>query len=428
MRIGEKQRFADNAIVEFNPRTALEEAKRCLLCHEAPCSAACPAGTNPAKFIRSVRFNNIKGAAETIRTNNPLAGSCAKICPCNKLCQEACSRCGIDKPIKIGKIQSFVVKQEQLFDMEVMSRVNKEKKGRIACIGAGPASLTVAAKLAECGYDVVVYEMAEKAGGIMTYGITPERLPQDVVDYDISLIEKLGVKFEFLKEINSIMHLKDEGFDAIFIGIGLWEAKKPSIPGSDLKGVWTALDYLKAARISNSRFEAGNRVVVIGGGDVAMDCAATAKLAGADKVMVYYRRTIEEAPADIDEMRYVQDMGVTITTEFIPNEIIRDSSKNNFILFKGRDGESSAKIKADTIVFAIGQKPKNILNLDLLDVNEAGCVKVDENGFSGVDGIFAAGDIVNGGMTVVEAVGTGKNVAKAIINYLEKREGVVDGC
>lgn len=420
-----KKTYTDQAMQGYNLRTAREEARRCLICHDAPCSKGCPAGTDPASFIQSVRFNNVKGAAETIRKNNPFGASCANVCPYDKLCQEACSRCGIDKPIEIGKLQRFVMEQEKSFGMKTIEVPTVKKAGSVACIGAGPASLTVASKLAEAGYDITVFEAEQKAGGMLTYGIVPARLPQEAVDHDIQLIADLGVKFSFGKKVASVEDLKAKGFDAVFVGTGLWASKKVDIPGADLKGVWSAAEYLKTARETNGIFDSGKKVIVIGGGDVAMDCAATAKLAGADKVMIYYRRTIEEAPADIEEIKYVQAMGVTITTEFAPIEILADEDHVGFVSFKGRDGLSEAKVMADTVVFAVGQAPELLSNPGELKLNEKGNIMAAaETGETGVIGVFAAGDIVNGGKTVVEAVAEGKKVAAAIIEYLEKKEGV----
>lgn len=400
-----KKEYLEEAVQRYNLRTAREEARRCLLCHDAPCSKACPAGTDPAKFIRSLRFNNVKGAAETIRKNNPLGGSCAKVCPYDQLCQEACSRCGIDKPIEIGRIQSFLTDQEKAFGMTNMQAPAEKKPAKVACIGAGPASLSVAAALAQNGIEVTLYDAQEKAGGILSYGILPARLPQEVVDYDIQLIKDLGVNFVLGKKIESAESLKKQGYDAVFVGCGMWGTKKVDIPGANVKGVFYAMDYLKAARETDGKSETGTKVIVIGGGDVAMDCAATAKLAGAEKVMIYYRRTIEEAPAEIAEIKYVQSMGVTITTEFAPEAIIEKDGAVDFVQFKGRDGISEAKVKADTVVFAIGQAAEEMSGVDQ-------------------EGVFAGGDYVNGGKTVVEAVAEGKEAAASIIEYLEEKAGV----
>lgn len=421
-----KAKYTDEAVAGFTPRTAMEEAARCLLCVDAPCSKGCPAGTDPAKFIRSIRFRNVKGAAETIRENNVLGGSCARICPYDRLCEEACSRCGIDRPIEIGKLQRFVVEQEKALKMKILTAPAKKKAAQVACIGSGPASLACAAKLAQAGYRVTIFEAESKAGGVLTYGITPARLPQHVVDFDIKTVKDLGVKFVFNTKVGediTIDELKKAGFKAIFIGTGLWSPKIPDIPGKDLKGVMSAIDFLKAARESKGAFDPGKRVVVIGGGDVAMDCATTAKLLKAENVMIYYRRTLEEAPANMSEIQYAISLGVTITTNFAPKEIIGDK-KVEYIVFKGRDGVSEAKVAADTVVFAIGQAPEDMTKLAPVKVTEKGTIVANAKGKTNVPGIFAAGDIVNGGKTVVEAVAAGKAAADEIIGYLEKKEGV----
>lgn len=400
-----KKEYLEEAVQGYNLRTAKEEAARCLLCHDAPCSEACPGNTDPAKFIRSLRFNNVKGAAETIRKNNPLGASCARVCPYDRLCQEACSRCGIDKPIEIGRIQSFLTEQEKIFHMRIAKAPDQKKAGKVACIGAGPASLTAAAVLAKDGYEVTVYDKEQKAGGMLTYGIIPSRLPKQVVDHDIQLIKELGVQLQLGQKVESPATLLAEGYDAVFVGTGMWKSKLLDIPGKEAKGVYDALDYLKAARESDGKFDHGNKVVVLGGGDVAMDCAATAKLAGAGKVMIYYRRTIEEAPAEIAQVEYAQSMAVTITTEFAPEKIITKDGKVDFIQFIGRDGESTARVKADTVVLAIGQTAEKIEGVE-------------------ADGVFAGGDAVNGGKTVIEAVAEGKEAAASMIEYLNQKVGV----
>ncbi|MBR0597148.1 FAD-dependent oxidoreductase [Sinanaerobacter chloroacetimidivorans] len=421
-----KAKYTADAVDGFTPRTAMEEAARCLLCIDAPCSKGCPAGTDPGKFIRSIRFRNIKGAAETIRENNILGGSCARVCPYDRLCEEACSRCGIDRPIEIGKLQRFAVEQEKAHKMKILAAPSKKKADKVACIGSGPASLACAAKLAQAGYQVTIFEAAEKAGGVLTYGITPARLPQHVVDFDIKAVKDLGVKFVFDTKVGediTVEELKKADFKAIFVGAGLWEAKVPEIPGKDLKGVTNAIDFLKAARDSKGDFNPGKNVVVIGGGDVAMDCATTAKLLGAENVAIYYRRTLEEAPANMAEIQYATSLGVTITTNFAPAELVGDKNVE-FAVFKGRDGASSAKVAADTVVFAIGQAPEDMTKIAPVKVADKGTIAANAKGKTNVAGIFAAGDIVNGGKTVVEAVAAGKEAAAEIIEYLEKKEGV----
>ena len=385
----------------FNYRLAMEEASRCLLCEDAPCSKGCPAGTDPAKFIRSFRFKNIKGAAETIRENNPLGGSCAWVCPYDRMCEEECSRCGIDKPIQIGKIQRYLVEEEQAMSAKFVGAGKKIGK-KVALIGAGPASLACARELAIAGVDTTIFEKQAKAGGVLRYGITPTRLPDRVVDFDIELIKELGVKFEFGKEIKfeDIAKLKND-YDAVFVGVGLWDSKKVNIEGSELKGVESAIDFLFKARTGEIK-ELPKRVVVIGGGDVAMDCATTARQLGSEKACICYRRSIEEAPANIDEISFVREMGIPIYTGFAPEKICGENGRVTGLVAKGMKDDNEMTLKADMVIFAIGQE------------------QVEEyKDFVAGDGVFSGGDALHGvGITVVESVCEGKEAAYQILDYI----------
>ena len=413
-----KSTYLAEAVAGFTPRTAMEEAARCLLCYDAPCSQACPAGTDPAKFIRSIRFRNVKGAAETIRENNVMGGTCAYVCPYDRLCEGACSRCGIDKPIQIGKLQRYAIEQEKALGMKTLSAPAEKKAAKVACIGAGPASLACAAMLAQEGYEVTIYEAEAKAGGVLTYGITPSRLPQEVVDHDVKQVEDLGVKFVFNTKVGKDVKVEDlqKEYAAIFVGAGLWQAKLPEVPGTDKAGVVTAVDFLKAARTSGGTYNPGKKVVVIGGGNVAMDCAVTAKLLGAETALVY-RRTIEEAPAEMAEIQHIVDLGVSITTNFAPAEVL-GGDKVEAMKFKGRDGVSEAAIACDTVVFAIGQAAEDMTAVAPVAVNDKGLIVV-AGSKTNVAGIFAAGDVAHGGKTVVEAVAAGKIAAIEIMDYLK---------
>jgi dihydropyrimidine dehydrogenase (NAD+) subunit PreT len=413
-----KPAYLEEVIKPFNSRTAMEEASRCLLCHDAPCSKACPASTDPAKFIRSLRFRNIKGAAETIRNANPLGGACARVCPYDKLCEEACSRCGIDKPIQIGRLQSFATDQEALFGMKVMESPEK-KIGKAACIGAGPASLTCAAVLAQNGVDVTIFEKSPKAGGLLTYGIIPSRLSNETVAQEIKHIEDLGVKFVFNTTVGkdiSLEQLKGQGFQAFFIGTGLCKPKMPELPGIELDGVTNALTFLAEAKEQRGNINTGENVIVIGGGDVAMDAAATARLLGAN-VTVVYRRTLEEAPANITEIEFTQSLGVAFSFRFRPKEILGENGKVTAFKAEGTDGVSQLLIKADKIIFAIGQENDSIDVVPGIALNEKNLIVADD-GMTNVPGIFAAGDVVNGGRTVVHAVAEAKAAALNMLQYI----------
>ena len=412
-----KANYTAEAVAGFTHRTAMEEAARCLLCHDAPCSKGCPAGTDPAKFIRSIRFRNDRGAAETIRENNILGGTCARVCPYDRLCEEACSRCGIDKPIEIGKLQRYAIEQEEAYGMKTLSAPEK-KVGNVACVGAGPASLAVAAELAKAGYNVTILEREAKAGGVLTYGIVPSRLPQAVVDHDIAQVEGLGVKFQFNTEVKAA---DLDAYDAVFVGAGLWADNLPKIDGIELDGVYAAVDFLKEARTKAEGFNPGKKVLVVGGGDVAVDCAVSAKLLGAEDVKIVYRRTLEEAPGNMTEFHYALSLGIGMTTGMAP-AAVKGNGKGEAVEFKGfRDEAAELTLSADTIVFATGQKAEDMAAVAGVKVTDKGTIAADDAGATDVEKIFAAGDIVNGGKTVVEAVAAGKVAAASMIAYLEKK-------
>lgn len=401
MSMRKRPAYLQEARKPYDSRTAMEEAARCLLCHDAPCSKACPAGTDPAKFIRSLRFRNVKGAAEQIRSSNPLGGICGRVCPQESLCEEACSRCGIDRPIEIGSLQSFAADQEALFRMKVMAAPG-QTQAKAACIGAGPASLSCAAVLAQQGVEVTVYEKMKKAGGLLTYGIIPSRLPLEVVSQEIEHIEELGVKFVFCTTVGrdiSLAELREQGYRAVFVGTGLGKSKTLDIDGADLEGVEGALEFLARAKTSGGNMDVGKDVIVIGGGDVAMDAAATARLLGA-KVTVVYRRTLEEAPAHADEIEFVQSLGVGFALQFTPEEIQGDGRRVTAVKAQGKDGVSQITLKADRVIVAIGQEDSGILEIP------------------GEEWVFSAGDVVNGGKTVVQAVADGKAAAEKMLQYL----------
>ena len=207
----------------FTPILAVEEASRCLLCYDAPCTNACPAGTDPAKFIRSLRFRNFKGAASTIRENNVLGGICARVCPTDKYCEGACSRCGIDKPIQIGKLQRYLTDYEQMTGIKSLKAV-KATKDKVAIIGSGPSGLSAAAKLALTGYKVTVFEAREQLGGWLTYGIPENRLPQQIVENEIQYVKDLGVEFKTNCKVGKdikIEDLKKDGFRAFLLATGM---------------------------------------------------------------------------------------------------------------------------------------------------------------------------------------------------------------
>lgn len=420
--------YLKEVVPPFTPRTAMEEAARCLLCLDAPCSRDCPSGTDPGAFIRSIRFQNFKGAAEIIRKNNILGGVCGRVCPTEVLCEEACSRTGIDKPIEIGRLQRFACDYEKVKDYKVLEPVPATKE-KVAMIGSGPGSLAAATELALKGYSVTIFDDKEKPGGVMTYGIVPSRLPQYVVDEEIQYVKDLGVEFAQNTRIGkdvSVDDLRNQGFKAFMIGAGMQAGKTLDIPGIDLKGVHRAVDYLADARSSSGNAETGSNVVIIGGGDVAMDCASTARLLGGQST-VLYRRTREEMPATTEEVDHCEGIGVRFYWTFTPEEIVGDGGKVKGIKGKGSRDGSYIYLEADTIVLAIGQEPEDLSDmvpgLEFSEHNKF-IISKDHDGRTNLPDVFVAGDIVGGARkTVVHAVEAGKKAAESIDDYLTRERG-----
>lgn len=395
----------------LTPLLAMEEAARCLLCHDAPCSKACPAGTDPAKFIRSIRFRNIKGAVETIRTNNALGAVCARVCPYDNYCEGACSRCGIDKPIKIGELQRFATDFEKAVGMNIYDKVEAVKE-MVAIIGSGPSGLVAAAELAVKGYKVTIFEEKAKLGGWLTYGIPASRLPQDIVEGEIERIKELGVEFKTNCKVGrdiSIEGLRREGFKAFLVACGMQKGKDVKIPGADLDGVVNGVDFLAEAKASMGNVRVGKKVVVIGGGDVAMDCATTAKLIGCEDVKIVYRRTIEKMPASTEEKRHINELNIPIFTGLKPSEIVEKEGKVIGFKAEGMFDGSKMELETDMVIFAVGQETedlKSIANLELMSIKTE------------TADIFASGDVVEKDKTVVQAVASGKLAAEEIDKYL----------
>ncbi|WP_042357413.1 FAD-dependent oxidoreductase [Bacillus rubiinfantis] len=381
-------------IEDFDIRRAMEEASRCLLCEDAPCSKGCPAGTEPGKFIRSIRFRNVNGAAETIRENNILGASCSLICPQERLCEQECSRSGIDRPIQIGMLQQFAMEHERKLDKTYLT-VNDTYQGkRVACIGAGPASLACAAELAKQGVEVTIFDEHQQPGGMLRYGIPPYRLPDTVIDQDIHQIKKLGVKFELNHTVTlEELEYMNNTYDAVFVGAGLWAPKKLPLPGADLNGVFTAIEFLKEARETHGELTGLGNVVIIGGGDVAMDCAATCKLLGASTIYDVFIETLEDAPAVQKEKDFIFKLGIPMISEFKPIELI-GTEKVERVKFEHISNGSTLEIAADTVIFAVGQTMRD-----------------DAATWKNANGGFYGGDMMNGGDTVVRAVQEGKEAA-----------------
>ncbi|EER6810343.1 FAD-dependent oxidoreductase [Escherichia coli] len=274
-----QQNYLDELTPAFTPLLAIKEASRCLLCHDAPCSQACPAQTDPGKFIRSIYFRNFKGAAETIRENNALGAVCARVCPTEKLCQSGCTRAGVDAPIDIGRLQRFVTDFEQQTGMEIYQPGTKTL-GKVAIIGAGPAGLQASVTLTNQGYDVTIYEKEAHPGGWLRNGIPQFRLPQSVLDAEIARIEKMGVTIKCNNEIGKTLTLEQLKAEnrAVLVTVGL--SSGSGLPLFEHSDVEIAVDFLLRARQAQGDISIPQSALIIGGGDVAMDVASTLKVLG----------------------------------------------------------------------------------------------------------------------------------------------------
>ena len=382
-----------------------EEVSRCLLCHDAPCSKACPAQTNPAKFIRSLRFENPKGAIETIKTNNVLGGICSKVCPSKNYCENACSRVNLNTPIKIKMIQEYLMELDKTLNVPLLREKRKYSNKKVAIVGSGPAGLAASVELIKEGYYVTVYERDEKLGGYLSYGIPSDRLSQELVDYEINQIKDLGVNFKNNTNVENPQDLLNEGFDAVILSCGLHKGKTLDIEGLDLENVEIGVDYLRKLKEDPKNLYVGKNVIVIGGGDVAMDVARAAKLRGADNVNILYRRGENEMPAYIDEKIETKQSGVNIYVKFKPVSI-EGNLKVEKATFESLGNDTTITMKCDQYILAISQESETNID-DLVNFEK---------------GIFAAGDVVSENKTVVYAIKSGKEVAKKVIDYLNKRK------
>lgn len=390
----------------FTPLTVSEEASRCLLCLDAPCSKDCPAGTDPGRFIRAVRFRNFKGAAEVVRENNVLGSICARVCPTERYCQKGCARSGIDVPIDIGRIQRFITDYEDANKMQILKK-GKANGKKIAIVGSGPASLQAAASLARLGYEIDIYEKDEKPGGYLRYGIPEYRLPTAIVDREIAYVTALGVHIHLNTHVGkdiTILQLKETN-NAVIIAVGASYGKMLPM-FKDNPHVEIAVDFLKRVRDNKGQVDLPNNVLVIGGGDVAMDVNVTLKILGVKNVSDVVYEEFSEFRASKKELRDAQATGVSIIDGYVPTKV-----EGKTVTFKHRVIPGEVKISADKIILAVGQYP---------DVTGLEGIRI-VNGESDIEGyvtndpqVYIAGDIAHLDKTVVAAVRTGKDVAALI--------------
>lgn len=421
----------------LNLQDAIKEAARCLLCKDAPCSEACPAKTDPGKFIRQIRFENFKGAARTIRNNNPLGSICAEICPHERLCEQNCSICALEDPINIGGLQRFAVEYGVNHQIESLEQ-GARNKGKVAVIGAGPSGIGCASELTKLGYAVTIFEKSANVGGIAAWGIPAYRLPSKLLEIDIKNLTDLGVQIEFNREIKTkseLVTMLASGYKAVFIGIGFSEPYRlPFL--QNLTNSLPFTEFLGAVKANKNTFNLKNKnVAVIGGGSVAMDVASSAAALGAKKVYAIFLESLAECPAGKEELEIAHKMNVN----FRANSQIIDGIKstdspaqliglkgievewiepNNFFPQNARQiAGTEFDLNVDFVIEAIGAKPKGLVT-EFATTHGGKLLKTTADYSTNQPGIFAGGDIVNGGSSVVQAIADGKQTALSINAYI----------
>ena len=430
---------------------AKEEAQRCLNCKNAPCVMGCPVNVKIPEFVKLVAEGKFEEAYDKVRETNSLPAICGRVCPQESQCENLCVRAKKGEPVGIGRLERFVA------DWYMANRSPKvEKKDslnrKIAVIGSGPASLSCAGDLAKLGYAVTIFEAFHTPGGVLMYGIPEFRLPKAMVQKEIDSVRQLGVEIKTNMVIGKVLSLDElagEGYEAIFIGSGAGLPSFMNIPGENLNGVYSANEFLTRINLMKAYLfpkcdtpvKVGKAVAVVGGGNVAMDAARSAKRLGAEKVYIVYRRSEKEMPARLEEVHHAKEEGIIFKLLTNPTRII--GTEDGWV--KGMEcvemelgeadssGRRKAVVKAgsehvlevETVIIAIGQTPNPLIvsTTSGLDTEKwGGIVAQEETGATSKDGVFAGGDAVTGAATVILAMGAGKKAAKAIDEYLKNKE------
>ena len=431
----------------YNKEEAMAEAERCLNCKNAKCIAGCPVAIDIPAFIEEVKKGEIEEAARVIAKASALPAVCGRVCPQETQCEGQCIRGIKGEPVSIGKLERFVAdwSREHGFVPEAPEKTNGKK---VAVIGSGPCGMTCAGDLAKLGYEVTIFEALHEPGGVLTYGIPEFRLPKEgVVQPEIENVKKLGVKLEtnviIGKSVTIDELMEEEGFQAVFIGSGAGLPKFMGIPGENANGVFSANEYLTRSNLMkafrddyDTPLMIGKKVVVVGGGNVAMDAARTALRLGAE-VHIVYRRSEKELPARAEEVHHAKEEGIRFNLLTNPVEILTDENGwvNGIICRRMELGEpdesgrrrpvekagSDFRIDADTVIMALGTSPNPLISATTegLSVNRWKCIIADEaDGKTTKEGVYAGGDAVTGAATVILAMEAGRAGARGIDEYL----------
>jgi glutamate synthase (NADPH/NADH) small chain len=427
---------------------ALKEAQRCLECKNPSCVEGCPVNVNIPRFIGFVMEGKLEDAALSLASDNALPAVTGRVCPQETQCECVCIRAKKGKPVAIGYLERFVAdwaRENMNTDMVKAPATGK----KVAVIGAGPAGLTAAGELVRKGHDVTVYEALQKTGGVLVYGIPEFRLPKKIVQSEVDRLVRAGVKIETNVVVGRTWTIDElrEKFDAIFIANGAGLPVFMNVPGENLKGVYSANEYLTRVNLmkayqfpygSDTPVIKGKRVCVVGGGNVAMDAVRTAKRLGAEEAIIVYRRSKVEMPARVEEVHHAEAEGIRFEMLTAPLEVIGDENHwvSGLKCQRMELGEPDASgrrrpvpvagsefvLDCDVVVVAIGTRANPLLTATCPDLklNKQGNILVDENGMTTIPGVFAGGDIVRGAATVILAMGDGKRAASAISDFLKK--------
>ena len=433
----------------YTKEVAMEEAARCLNCKNKPCVSGCPVHIDIPAFIKEVAAGNFEEAYDVISKSSSLPAVCGRVCPQESQCESKCVRGIKTDPVGIGRLERFVA---DWHNAQPDVKVNKpEPNGhKVAVIGSGPAGLTCAGDLAKKGYDVTVFEALHLAGGVLVYGIPEFRLPKSIVQKEVDTLKELGVKIETNMVIGRVLSIDelmdDQGFEAVFIGSGAGLPRFMNIPGENLCGVYSANEFLTRTNLmkaykddSSTPIMHAKKVAVVGGGNVAMDAARSAKRLGADEVYIVYRRSEEELPARKEEVEHAKEEGIIFKLLHNPVEIFGD--ENEFVTgmkcIRMELGEPDASgrrrpvavegseftIDVDAVIMAIGTSPNPLIKSTTkgLETQKWGGIVADESGATSREGVFAGGDAVTGAATVILAMGAGKTAAEAIDEYIKSK-------
>lgn len=432
----------------YTEEMAIDEANRCLNCKHKPCMQGCPVSVKIPEFIAFVAEGKFEEAYQKIKETNALPAICGRVCPQEKQCESKCVRGIKNEPVAIGRLERFVA-DYHMNHVEDKIEVPKQNGKKVAVVGSGPSGLTVAGDLAKKGYAVTIYEAFHTAGGVLMYGIPEFRLPKDIVQKEISNLKAMGVDIETNVVIGKTLTvdelLEDMGFDAVYIGSGAGLPHFMGIDGESLNGVYSANEFLTRINLMkgykfpdyDTPVYVGKKVAVLGGGNVAMDAARSAKRLGAEDVYIVYRRGREELPARAEEVFHAEEEGIEFKLLQNPTKILgnEDGWVKGMEIIKMELGEpdesgrrrpvpiegSEEVIDVDTVVVAIGQTPNPLIRKTTkgLETNRRGCIVADDTGKTSKDHVYAGGDVVTGAATVILAMGAGKAAAEAIDNELK---------